>query len=261
MKTEESVKVLMKLGFTLDQARIYLALVQEGPATTKKMAEISKIAQPDIYRIIPTLLKEGAVEKLITKPVSFRAIPMKQVLPAILKHKTAAQNELKKKTKELLSNLEKTKANCVQEKNGEFIILSGKEAVVRRHKEELLKAQIDVCLLTSQSRFSVTILEMEETYQEILKKGVQIKIAVDRHVPHEKILKEIQKLTENPNFEVKYFEGPPTMLIAIFDDKLATIGLFPTGSLQEMSGIWSNNTSFVALTKKYFEDKWNHISD
>src|SRR5208282_5744811 len=189
----------MKLGFTLDQARIYLALVQEGPATARKIAEISKIARPDFYRIIQTLQKEDIVEKRITKPAVFRAIPMAYLLPKILNRKAAEQNKLKKKTEELLNDFESTRANVVQEADGEFTIISGKEAIIRRLKETLLKAQISVCVVTSQTRFSTAILEFEENYRKDLKKGVKIRIATDRHVPHEKALITIQNLMKDSN--------------------------------------------------------------
>ena len=250
----------MKLGFTLDQARIYLALVQEGPATARKIAEISKIARPDYYRIIQTLQKEGIVEKQITKPASFRAIPMAYVLPKILKRKAAEQNKLKKKTEELLSDFESTRANGVQEADGEITIISGQEAIIRRLKESLLRAQISVCVVTSQMRFSAAILEFEENYRKDLKKGVKIRIATDRHVPHEKALKTIQNLMEDSNFEVKYFDGPPTAMVSIFDNKEVSVTLSARATLSGASSIWSNNSCFIALAKNYFEHNWNQAS-
>jgi sugar-specific transcriptional regulator TrmB len=260
LKSEERLQVLTKLGFTLDQARIYLALVQEGPATARKIAEISKIARPDIYRIIPTLQKEGVVEKHVTKPAIFQAIPLAFVLPIMLKRKTIEQNKLKKKTEELLSHFKNTHAKDLQEAGTEFTIISRKEAIILRLKEALLKSQISVCVVTSQKRFSAAILEFEKIYRKDLKKGVKIRMATDRHIPQKEALKALQNLMEDSNFEVKYFDEAPKAIVSIFDNKEAIITLSATASLAEASAIWSNNPCFTALAQSYFENKWNQAS-
>ena len=107
MKSEDSIQVLTGLGLTISQAKVYLALVYLGSATAKQLSEVSKIARPDIYRIIPTLQKQGIVETLISRPTSFKAIPSNQTLHTLLKRKATEQNELRRKTEALLSNLEK----------------------------------------------------------------------------------------------------------------------------------------------------------
>jgi sugar-specific transcriptional regulator TrmB len=260
VKNKERVETLMELGLTFDQARIYLTLLQAGPATAKEIAEISKIARPDIYRIIPTLQQEGAVEKHMTKPASFQAIPLAFVLPTMLKRKTAEQNKLKKKTEEMLGDFKNTQAKVLQEADTEFTIIPRKEAIIQRLKEALLKSQISVCVVTSQKRFSVSILEFEKIYRKILEKGAKIRIATERYVPEKKALKTIQKLMEDSNFEVKYFDEAPTAIVSIFDNKEASVTLSATASLAGASAIWSNNPCFIALTQNYFEKKWNQAS-
>ena len=260
MKSEERIWVLTKLGFTLDQARIYLAIVQEGPATVKKIAEVSKITRPDIYRIIPTLQKKGIVEKLIAKPAIFRAIPMAHVLPTWLKRKTAEINKLKMKTEEMISDFQNTLVKSVQETNAEFSVTFGKEAIIQGIKEKLLKTHSKLCVVTSHDRFSARILEFEKSYREILKKGVKISIATDRHVPHDKALKTIQNLMKDSNFEVKYFDGVPSTIVTIFDNKEASVTLSETAKDVQASAVWSNNPCFVALVQSYFENKWNQAS-
>jgi len=260
LKSEERIQVLTKLGFTLDQARIYHALVQEGPATVKKVAEISKITRPDIYRIIPTLQKKGVIEKLLTKPASFQAIPTNYVLPSLLKCKTAEINKLKMQTKKIIGDFQNTCAKGVQEANAEFSVIFGKEAIIHGLKEKLLKTQISLSVVTSQNRFSARILEFEKSYRKILNKGVKISIATNRHVPHKRALKTIQNLMEDPNFEVKYFDGVPSTIVTIFDNKEASVTLSETATDAVASAVWSNNPCFVSLVQSYFENKWNQAS-
>jgi sugar-specific transcriptional regulator TrmB len=261
LKIEEKLEILMKLGLTFDQARTYLALVQTGSSTAKELAEISKIARPDIYRIIPTLQKEGMVEKLITKPASFKAIPIEDILPLMLKRKIADQNELKIKTQELLSDFKNFHAEQRPKEAADFSIVPGKKFIMLKLTESLLKAQASVCVVTSQKRFSTAILEFEKVYAKALRKGVEIKMGTDKHVPEEKAGKILQKLARNPNFKVKFFDEAPLAIVSIFDSKEAFVTLSATSHLEGTSSIWSSNPCFIALAQSYFEKEWNNASD
>lgn len=260
MKKEEKIEALRELGLTVDQARTYLALVELGPATAKTISETSKIARPDIYRIMPTLQREGIVEKLMTKPAVFQAIPMTSALPAMLKRKELEQNKLRKKTEEMLIDIKNNHLTNSLEADAEFVIVPRKEAIMNRLKEALLKTQSSLCVITSQKRFSAAILEFEKIYQEALEKGVKIRLAADRHVPSKKALEIIQNLSVDPNFEVKCFEDDPLAIVSIFDDKTAYVTLSAKAYLAEAAALWSSNPSFVALAQNYFEDKWKNAS-
>ena len=164
------------------------------------------------------------------------------------------------KTKEMISDLQNTPAKGVQEANAEFSLIFGKESIIQGIKEKLLKTQISLCVVTSQDRFSARLLEFEKSYRKMLKKGVKISIATNRHVPHEKALKIIQNLMEDSNFKVKYFDGVPSTIVTIFDNKEASVTLSETATDVVASAVWSNNPCFVALVQSYFEDKWNQAS-
>ncbi len=257
MKQEERVETLVELGMTLNQARTYLTLLRTGPATAKVIAQNSKIARPDIYRIIPTLQKEGIVAKLMTKPATFQAVPPALVLSVMLKHKALEQNELKKKTKEFLGDSKSFHTEDLLEADSLFVIVPEKEAVIERIKETILKTQICLDVVTSQRRFSAAILEFEGLYRKALKKGVKIRIATDRHVPFKKVLGIVQNLSKDCNFEVRYFDNSPPAIVTIFDNKEVLITLTARAQLAETSSIWSNNTAFIALFQTYFKNAWD----
>jgi sugar-specific transcriptional regulator TrmB len=259
LKSEERIQTLTRLALTKNQARVYLALLQAGPATAKELGNTSKIARPDIYRIIPALLKEGIVEKLITSPASFQALPVNHALPILLKRKTTEQSELRKKTQELLRDLENNHFKKEpQEADPEFIAVPGIKAIMQRLKEKLLKTQINLCVVTSQTRFSAAILEFANGYQKALERGVKIRIAAEKHVAQRTAFKIVQTLSKDPKFEVKYFADPPPAIVTIFDDKEACVTMSAMANLEGASAIWSNNLGFVALAQDYFENRWNN---
>jgi sugar-specific transcriptional regulator TrmB len=258
LKSEESIKVLTGLGLTIDQARVYLALVYLGSATAKQLSEESKIAKPDIYRIIPTLQKQGMVETLMSRPASFKAIPSNQSLHTLLERKATEQNELRRKTEALLSSLEKNHVRIeTNQPSIDFAIIPGKEVIIQKLKESLLKAQISLCVVTSKNRFSASIREFADAYRKALRKGVKIRIAAEQ-IAQTKTLEIVQILSRDPHFEVKYFKDPPPAIVTIFDAKEAYLTLSETAQLDSTSAIRSNNLGFTALAQAYFENKWNN---
>jgi len=258
LRSGEIIQVLTGLGLTNSQARVYLALVYLGSATAKQLSEESNIAKPDIYRIIPTLQKQGMVETLISRPVSFKAIPANQSLSTLLKRKATEQNELCRKTGCLLSELGKSHIKKGPTETIDFAIISGKEAIIQKLKESLLKAQISLCVVTPKSRFSASIGEFANAYRKALKKDVTIRIAAEQHLAHNKALAIVQTLSRDPHFEVKYFTNPPPAIVTIFDSQEAYLTLSATAQLDSTSAIWSNNLGFIALAQAYFENKWNN---
>ena len=260
MKREKMLETLTRLGLTINESRTYLALLQQGTATARQLCKISNIARPDIYRIISILQKEGLIEKMVTRPASFQAIPARQVLPVLLNRKNLEQNDLKKKTKELLSDLKKNLPEKKLDPVSEVVIVPGKEVILQKLRDGLLKAQNSVHVVTTPSRFSLAILEFAPTYYEVLKRGVKIKITTTLHEADEKALKIIQKLSKNPNFEVKYFSDSSPVILSIFDDNEIFVTMSATAQNFVAPALWSNNPSLIKLAENYFETKWQNAA-
>jgi sugar-specific transcriptional regulator TrmB len=258
VKNGERVETLTKLGLTRIQARTYLTLLQIGPATAKELSRILQIARPDIYRIIPTLENEGLIETVIARPSVYKATPLGQTIDSLLERKIKEQDDLKKRVEELLNDFKNDPADREPVEAGtDFVMVPGKEAIIQKLRNSLLKAQISLCVVTSKTRFSAAIIEFAYAYRKALKKGVRIRIAAEQHVPSKTALEIVQALSQNPNFEVKYFTAPPPAIVVMFDSKEACVTMSAVANLAEASALWSNNPSFIALAQNYFENKWN----
>ena len=60
---DEQVSVLVELGMTATQAKIYLSLAKSKSLTAHAIASIAKIARPDVYRILPMLEEAGLLRE------------------------------------------------------------------------------------------------------------------------------------------------------------------------------------------------------
>jgi sugar-specific transcriptional regulator TrmB len=68
MSDDENTDLLLGLGLTLNQAKIYLAILKLEKTTVSEVAKFSKVRREDVYRILPSLEKMGLVERLLGKP-------------------------------------------------------------------------------------------------------------------------------------------------------------------------------------------------
>jgi sugar-specific transcriptional regulator TrmB len=260
MNVEGRIETLTNLGLTVDQARIYLALLQVGPATARQIANTSKIARPDIYRIIPTIEKHGIIEKLMTRPVSYQAVPAALVLPIMIKHKSTEQQELIKQTEDLLKDLNCNQAKKDQEADTDSVMVYGKDSIIRRSMAALSKAKLSVCVVTSQERFEDAIFELADEWKNASGRGVKIKIATEKPVQKKAALKIENRLSKYPNFEVKYFQSSPSAVVSIIDDEEAFIAMSGVTQFPGAAVLWSKNPSLMALARNYFEDIWSTSS-
>ncbi|MCW4028911.1 MAG: hypothetical protein NWE92_04610 [Candidatus Bathyarchaeota archaeon] len=262
LKSSEKIETLTELGLTNNQARTYLTLLQTaGHLTAKELADTSKIARPDIYRILPALQKAGLVEQIMTRPASYEAISPLQVLPFLLEQKTTQQQELKKKTRALLNDINTNPAKKECETAAEFILVPQHKALIEKLKDALLQAQTSVSVVTSSSRFKAALVTFRGDFRKALDSGVKIQVVTDYFVPKLEAQKTLQALLKYPTFEIRYLADAPPAIVGLYDCKEVLVSLSPLGQLGVGPSLWSNNPSFVVLVQNYFENYWHHTSD
>jgi sugar-specific transcriptional regulator TrmB len=103
MIEDNHVQALMDFGLSFLQAKIYLNLVKLEKASVKSIAQTSKVARQDIYRLMPILMKVGLAEKIIGRPTIYKATPLKLGLSILFQKKKQECAELGNKEKWLLN--------------------------------------------------------------------------------------------------------------------------------------------------------------
>ncbi len=260
---EEDAQALTRLGFTGLQAKVYLALIALRKASGKTLWKQSGVGRQDIYRVLNELAEKGLVEKAITsKPTEYRPLAMEDALKILLLDKEKEYKETEEQTKNLLQRFKNSNSEkWIQDEDTEFIIVPGKETIIQKLKEVLRNTQTSAKVVTSKRRFSLSVVEFAEGYEEALERGVKIQLAVEKHVPDKEALEIVYKLMNVwKTFEVRYFPSPPEAIVTIFDGKQASVTLSSIAHLKEASALWSNNSSYIALAQNYFDNKWKTSS-
>ena len=76
--------MLMGLGLTPNQAKVYQTILKIGNAPVIQIAKSSSVRREDVYKVLSALEKMGLVEKLLGKPTLIRATPVAGALASLI---------------------------------------------------------------------------------------------------------------------------------------------------------------------------------
>lgn len=247
-------QTLMDLGLTCLQAKIYLTLTQLETAGTKKISAASTVARQDIYRIIPSLQKLGLAEKIISDPIMYRAIPLKNGLALLLQQKTERYNELQQKAKSLSENFPENDTKLVFKDDAQFIMTYGKKLLFKNLEKIVSNAQTRLDVICRQEGIRLMLVYALPHMKKAIKRGVKIRILTDE-AGRDLLLKNQTKLEKMiaPTFQFKYSADKLTVATSIYDNKEVMIGV---SSGEIVPSLWTNNPSVLSLAKIFFENAW-----
>ena len=259
MNNGERIETLMELGFTLNQARAYLALAMVGPAGAKEVSEASNITRQDVYRVMLTLEEKGLAEKSLSTPTVYTALPIEQVARSLFERKIGEHKDLQKRTRRLVADVQSKHATkTIQTEESQFVIIPSKEAIVQRLADRLSKCSVSLDVVTSSERFSSAIMAFSKIYENALERGVKIRIAAENHVAQNGALAVARNLAKSQSFEIRFFPYVPEAVVSIFDTKEASVTISETANSSKARALWSNDAGLVTLARHYFENMWGN---
>ncbi len=131
-------KLLLRLGFTEAEARVYTELLRKGTATAGELARLTRHSRPQVYEILEKLQHRGLVESHPARPVRFRALDPVLALPALTSQKRRELEVVEKALLRILPELWNTRSS----EEARVFIARGRDKVgvkvleLLRHAEE-----------------------------------------------------------------------------------------------------------------------------
>jgi sugar-specific transcriptional regulator TrmB len=256
----KTIKTLTELGLSLNQARIYVAILRsEQPITAKGISKITKITRQDVYRIMPSLQKDGLIEKTITSPTMFKGTPIEIGVSILIKNKIAKENELIEKAKKLVT-VETYKKQLMPDEENQFVLIPGNDAVIQKINKATENVQTSLDIVTSRMRFPRGLIEFFDARIQALQSGASIRVVTERLASTNTHIEELMAIERKAGARVRFLPTPAPALFLLFDKKQVMLITSATGTL-ETSALWSNNPCLVELSKNYFEMVWNTATD
>jgi len=165
------VAVLVGLGLSGRQARVYLTLLKIGQAINRQ----------DIYRIIDELEQIGIVQRIISMPTTFSPTPLPETAKLLLSQKTAELINLHQKTKQLTKKFQTTNNSLTNQSNKKLQLGTIFEADrAKKYTRTIQSTYQSLDMVTSWKRFKQLTILLENQLQTALQKGVTIRIVTEK---------------------------------------------------------------------------------
>ena len=261
----EDVEILNSLGLTINAAKVFLALSELGTATAKTISKTSGVAREVVYQLMPSLVKKGLVEEVLTSPKSFKAIPLKAAYNQLLQHKKEENRKISRKIDEALKK-KKASTLHVEDKNQISIIIdSGGQQQHFKIHNEFKKVQKSLDMTFSLGK----ILQWSQHYAELDIKELERKNVRVRIITEERLLK---LLAESPEIfssiisklkhvSFRYIQNSPAVEMMIFDKKKLFLSTRKDANINKMRWLYSNNQALLEIAKSYYETLWESAAE
>lgn len=250
------LQVLVDLGLTLKQSRVYLALAKVGPSRIMEISKNSKVARPDVYSALEKLNQIGLVENIIEKPRRYKATPLKKGLSVLFETKTRQYEKLKAETEILRNTIEIEKPDRRKPEISQFFLIPKGTAVIDRIRNAVENAQRSIDLVVSWKRFSVGIASIfAEAIEKAWAKKPKIRFLIE-NPPKNKTAREFINFCQKPFCKTRFSLRPPETIFGVYDRKEIFIIVDPKTDLTGSPALWSNNPSLITLAEDFFEVLW-----
>ena len=258
--TEETVDMLIRLGLTCRQAKVYLSLIKLELATVKNISAFSKVPRQHIYEVISSLQELGLTEKAITKPVMFRATPIHNAVSTLIEQKSKECRQFQADAKEVLSKLEGNNAKTAPPAmEPSFILIPGSETIPRLMKA-VANAQISYDSIVPWHDHAQIIFRYASEFKVAMKRGVTFRYIKEKPKDKKISQKIIEEFKQNNSWREKSILTRNKATLSLIDKKELFFATSPI-SPSKNDVLWSNNPCIVGMVQEYFEMKWRESLD
>ena len=256
MSSDESTDLLLGLGLSLNQARVYLAVLKLEKTTVAQVAKYSKVRREDVYRILPSLEKMGLIERLLGKPTEIRATPISDALSLLV-------SEEKNKSDDRLTGMRSSVKRLSlkdwkQPLPGEesiYILIAEKKAILAKTSELIRNSKTEVALIADKGRIIPVLSQFVDEFKQAMKKGAQIRLIFEGQNPDSLLREKVKKLIDVASVHVKFHPEALNHFI-MSDDKEALITADKESGLGESPSLWTNNSNLIGVLRTGFESDW-----
>ena len=264
-KTENpftDLQVLVRLGLTLKQAKVYLAMVMSGTLNVLEISKISKVAVSDVYKVLLKLKSKGLVEKIITNPRKYKAISIEAGTNHLLKIKTDEYRTLRGETQILVNMINKSKQRRKREiqkelENPAFFIVPKGICAIEKIKTAIETTQLSIDAILSWKRFSRGIINyFAESLEKAQTKKVKIRLLIENPLANKTANQLIQYYKKKFSAQTRFLYNYPATIFGIYDKKEISIATESKADLKGCAELWSSNPSLISLAQDHFEELW-----
>ena len=261
MANDENTDLLLGLGLSLNQARVYLAILKLEKTTVGQVAKFSKVRREDVYRILPALEKMGLIERLLGNPTELRATPISDSLTSlVMEEKNRSDNRLTGMRSSVQRLSLKDWKQPLSGEESIYILIAEKKAILAKTSELIRNSRKEVALIADKGRIIPTLSQFSDECKQAIKKGAQVRLLFEGDIPDGLFKEKVQKLIDCASVSVKFHREALNHFI-MSDDKEALITTSKESGLGESPSLWTNNSNLIGVLRTSFESDWKKAED
>jgi HTH-type transcriptional regulator, sugar sensing transcriptional regulator len=252
---EEDIRSLTQIGFTEAQAKLYLALLTIGKTDAKTLAKQAGVPRQAAYRTLGELQEKGIVERIISLPQEYRAIPLRDGLAVMIRYKANEYTQIMENAKEFLYRYDLQQEETPSDEYN-ISIIEGKETIIRKSMYATESAKQEICIFSTFQRWTQHKMELSDTVEKALKRGVKYRVIMENPTVDFYFSKEFKTVLTHPNYDIRLAAGKLKINASLFDGEEASFSFYPSKALAESPVVWTNHPSLLIGFKDHFENIW-----
>jgi sugar-specific transcriptional regulator TrmB len=261
MSNDENTDLLLGLGLSLNQARVYLAILKLERTAVGQIAKFSKVRREDVYRILPPLEKMGLIERLMGKPAEIRATPISDALTFLVaEEKTKSDDRLSGMRSKVKSLSAKDWKQPLPGEESIYILIAEKKAILAKTSELIKNSRKEVALIADKGRIIPVLSQFSAECKQAIKKGAQIRLIFEGDSTDGLLKEKVRRLIDGASVHVKFYREPLNHFI-MSDDKEGLITASKESGLGESPSLWTNNSNLIGVLRTGFESDWEKAED
>jgi len=253
---------LLDFGLTVNQAKVYLSIVQSGATCVSRISESTRLHRQDIYKMLPKLEEMGLIMKTLGTPSIIEAIPVEKALNRLFSTEREETNErisrLEANLKELINALREKEAERTREEEARFTLLSTDAEIINMADLLFENTRTEFDLVTNLELITRRMQHFRENLKKLSKRGVKIRIIVENLNNEDLVKRTLEKIKpDKGDFAAKLIYKNRSIPYSIIDNKDIWIRRKKLAESGLPAILWTNGSNIVHFYKENFEKAWN----
>ena len=253
---------LLDFGLTVNQAKVYLSIVQSGATCVSRISESTRLHRQDIYKMLPKLEEMGLIMKTLGTPSIIEAIPVEKALNRLFSTEREETNErisrLEANLKELMNALREKEAERTREEEARFTLLSTDAEIINMADLLFENTRTEFDLVTNLELITRRMQHFRENLKKLSKRGVKIRIIVENLNNEDLVKRTLEKIKpDKGDFAAKLIYKNRSIPYSIIDNKDIWIRRKKLAESGLPAILWTNGSNIVHFYKENFEKVWN----
>jgi sugar-specific transcriptional regulator TrmB len=258
---KDMVVKLENFGFTFNQAKVYLSIIQSGATHVGRISENTQIHRQDVYKLLPKLEKMGLITKTIDKPFMIEAIPVEKALDNLVSRE-------RKKALERISHLENNLQDVVDElkeqprikEEARFTLLTTDEAIKNRENLTFKNMKKNCLLVTNIEYINSPFMHyFRDFLRTVANNKAKIRLIIVTKDDNDTVKQTLEKLAPiTRQFTVKLINKIICKNFRIIDDKEVWIATQQKTEKGYPCMLCTNDQNIIDVYEENFKKTWNH---